>query len=158
MQFRTFGLTTILALGVGATSVLAGENGTGESESLGRNKIEFTIGNTHAEHGDNAFTFAASYNYRFSEQASVGVLVEHAFDPLDSWVVGVPFKLYPGEGWVLTAMPGIELEGGEEEPLFRIGVGYEFELDGYSLTPEINADYVDSDVAIVLGLSIGFSF
>ena len=61
-----------------------------------RNKIELGIANTHTEHGENAFTLAASYNYRFSDFASIGVLGEYAFDPLDQWIVGLPLKFYPG--------------------------------------------------------------
>ncbi len=124
-----------------------------------RNKIELGIANTHTEHGENAFTLAASYNYRFSDFASIGVLGEYAFDPLDQWIVGLPLKFYPGKGWVLVAMPGAEFHNGHEEALFRLGVGYEFELEGgYSITPEFNADYVDDEIEYVIGLTFGFGF
>lgn len=124
-----------------------------------RNKIELGIANTHTEHGENAFTLAASYGYRFSDFASIGLLGEYAFDPLDIWVVGIPLKLYPGHGWVLTAMPGAEIHNGHEEALFRLGVGYEFEIEGgYSITPEFNVDYVDDEVEYVVGLTFGFGF
>ncbi len=134
------------------------EGGAHETEEHHRHKIELGIANTHTQHGDNAFTLAASYNYRFSEIASVGILGEHAFDPLNIWVVGIPLKLYPGHGWVLTAMPGAEIHNGHEEPLFRVGVGYEFEMDGFSITPEFNVDWVDNEVEYVIGVSFGFGF
>jgi len=125
-----------------------------------RHKIELGISNTHTEHGENAFTMAASYNYRFSESASIGVLTEYAFDPLETWILGVPLKIYPGAGWVLTAMPAAEIHDSHSEPLFRLGVGYEFEIEGTnsSLSPEFNVDWVDDEVNFVIGLSLGFGF
>ncbi len=129
-----------------------------ESEEHQRNKVELGIANTHTEHGENAFTLAASYNYRFSKAASIGVLGEYAFDPLDQWVFGLPLKFFPGQGWVLVAMPGVEIHGGHQKPLFRLGVGYEFEMDGYSITPEFNVDWVEDEVEYVIGVSVGFGF
>lgn len=136
------------------------ENNTAHEgvEAHHKNKIEIGISNTHTEHGENAFTMALSYNYRFSDIASIGVLGEHAFGDLDTSIFGLPFKIYPGQGWVLTAMPAVERHGSHNEELFRLGVGYEFEMEGYSITPELNADYVDDEVNIVAGVSIGFGF
>jgi hypothetical protein len=123
--------------------------------------LEFFVGNTSADHHgerENAVSTGAQYRYQFSEVVGVGLLAEYARDPLDSWVVGVPLVIgLGGSGWQLTAMPGAEIEDGDSEPLFRAGIGYEFEMrGGYTLKPEINVDWVDGDTAIVAGISIGF--
>ncbi len=123
--------------------------------------LEFFVGNTSADHHgtrENAFSVGAQYRYQFSDAFGVGLLAEYARDPLDAWVVGVPMVVGLGDrGWQLTAMPGAEIEGGEQEFLFRVGLGYEFETrGGYSLKPEINVDWVDGETSVVAGISIGF--
>lgn len=161
MQYQAMTACTAIGLLFSTGTAFSSEaiqSETHEAEEHHRHKIEFGIANTHTEHGEDAFTLAASYNYHFSDMASIGILGEYAFDPLDIWVVGLPLKFYPGQGWVLTAMPGAELHGGHHEPLFRLGVGYEFEMDGYSITPEFNADWVDDEVEYVIGVNIGFGF
>jgi len=123
--------------------------------------VEFFLGNTRADTptGDeNALSVGTSYHYLINPTVSIGLLGEYASDPLDSWVVGAPVIFRVGEGWHLTAMPGLEREQGESEFLFRVGAGYEFELNGYSLKPEVSADFVDGDLAIVTGISIGLRF
>lgn len=146
----------ILALTSGV--VCAGGALSDEEHGHQKNKFEMSLSNTHTEHGENAATFALAYHRRVSPLVSVGILGEHSFGHLDTNIVGIPVKLYPNKGWVLTAMPGAEFHGGHHNPLFRVGVGYEFEMGGYSITPEVNADFVDGETNIVAGISIGFGF
>lgn len=131
-------------------------------EHHGPNIVEFFLGTTYADHHghrEHAFSVGASYRYAFSEVVSAGVLAEYATKSLDAWVVGVPVVFAFGDGWQITTMPGIEIEGNNQEFLFRLGLGYEFEMEGgYSLKPEVNADWVDGDVSAVLGVSVGFRF
>ncbi len=161
MVVRLATLGIIAAFGAG--SVLAedggaiGHGGTSEAHRHA-NKFEFVLSNTHTEHGENAVTAAMSYHRRISPLVSVGVLGEYAFGDIDTGIVGIPVKLYPGQGWVFTGMPGVEIHDSNTEGLFRVGVGYEFELEGFSLTPEVNADFVDGETNIVTGISIGFGF
>lgn len=133
-----------------------------EVEESGPNILEFFVGSTYADHHgarEHALTVGASYRYAFSDVVSVGVLAEYATKSLDAWVLGVPVVFNIGEGWQVTTMPGIEIEGGQEEFLFRLGFGYEFEMEGrYTLKPEINADFVDGEVSGIIGLSVGFRF
>lgn len=127
----------------------------------GRNIVEFFLGGTWADHRgsrEGAGSVGASYRYEFTEIVSAGILAEYTFDPFDSWIVGIPVVFNLGQGWQLTAMPGVEFEGDDKEALFRLGIGYEIEMEGYTLKPEINADFVDGETAVVAGLSIGFRF
>jgi hypothetical protein len=152
----------LAASGMVSMPALAEENDGYESvEAEGPHIIELFLGNTRSEtHNghENAFSVGVSYHYLFNPAVSVGVLAEYASDPLDSWVLGAPIVFRVGEGWHLTAMPGVEREHGESEFLFRLGVGYEFEFTEYSLMPEVNVDFVDGEVAVVIGASIGFRF
>jgi hypothetical protein len=55
-------------------------------------------------------------------------------------------------------MPGVEIHHDESAFLFRAGVGYEFELKQFTLMPEVNADFVDGETNLFLGVSIGVKF
>ncbi len=133
-----------------------------DEEFQGPNIVEFFLGSTRADHrgaNENALAVGAQYRYAFSEGFSFGVLGEYSRDPFDAWILGAPAVFSPGNSaWQFTAMPGIEFEGRDQKFLFRAGVGYEFEMPGYLLKPEINVDWVDGNTAIVGGLSIGFRF
>ncbi len=120
--------------------------------------VEVFLGNTHTEDDEDAFSIGVQYEYRLSPLMGVGILGEYAFEDLDSWVVGVPLTLHPGAGWQLVAMPGVEIENNETSFLFRAGVGYEFELEQFTIKPEFNADFVKGDVNLVFGASLGVGF
>lgn len=120
--------------------------------------VEVFLGNTHTEEGVDAFSIGGEYEYRMNPLLGIGVLGEYAFEDVDSWVFGVPLTIHPGAGWQLVAMPGVELEGDETTFLFRVGVGYEFELEQFTIKPEFNADFVDDEVDLVFGASLGFGF
>lgn len=121
-------------------------------------KLNLGVGFTRKEGGDSGFTLAASYDYRFSSPASIGLLGERAFGDVDTWVVGAPVKLYPGGHWVVITMPAVEIHDSETEPMFRLGAGYEFEMEGYAIAPEVNANFVDGEVNLVAGIVFGFGF
>jgi hypothetical protein len=40
----------------------------------------------------------------------------------------------------------------------RIGGSYEIKFSGFSVSPELNFDYVDDDIAVVGGVSFGWKF
>jgi hypothetical protein len=140
-----------LGLGLGPGLAVAEEPGS-------PNSVEFGLGNTHTESGEDAATIWATYQRRLNSRIGVGVLGEYAFGDLDTWVVGVPLTYHAGEHWKLVLMPGVEIEDGDSETLLRIGAGYEFEMDRYTIKPEANADFVGGDVDYVFGVSIGFGF
>lgn len=165
---RPLNATAIFAAVSGATiapvQVLAND-GTHAFEMGhdGPHIFEVFLGQTYADHhgqDEQAFSIGAQYRYAISHVMSVGVLAEYTDSPFDAWILGLPYVLNLSESpWQLTLMPGVELEGGEKEFLFRTGVGYEFERQGgYSIKPEINFDWVDGEIAVVAGASIGWRF
>ena len=134
-----------------------------EAPSHGPHIFEMFFGGTYADHhghDENALSIGAQYRYAINHSVSVGILAEYTDSPFDAWILGIPFVFNLGEtAWQFTAMPGAELESGEEEFLFRTGLGYEFELEGgYSLKPEVNLDWLDGETAIVAGVSVGWRF
>lgn len=151
----------VLALGPAGASIAQESYADGTVGVEGPNTVEFFLGGVRGDHrgrDETAFAAGVSYRYSLSEATSVGLLAEYSGDPFDAWIVGVPLVFSLGGGWQFTAMPGAELEGGTSEFLFRAGIGYEVEMEGYFLTPEVNADFVDGDVSLVVGLGIGFRF
>jgi len=154
-----FGIATVVMLGLHSVSAHSADlEGYSPEEIENRHHIEVFLGNTQTEEGEDAFTLGAQYEYQFASLMGVGILGEYAFDNVDAWVVGTPLTIHPGAGWQLVAMPGIEIEGNKTKFLFRAGVGYEFELEQFSIKPEFNADFVGGDVNLVFGVSLGFGF
>lgn len=155
---RSVVASTLLALA--PCSLFADSEGAAETHhEHARNSINFGIASTREKDGERAPTFSVSYNHRFADEFSIGALVEYAVDPLHLWIVGAPLKYFPGGGWVLTAMPALEYHNSHSEPLFRLGVGYDFELEGgNTLAPEINIDFVDGSTDLVIGLAFGIGF
>ena len=109
---------------------------------------------------ENGATIAFAYTYRIHHPASAGGLLEYAGGDIDAWLVGLPFKVTPWAGWFLLIAPGVEIESSETSAMFRIGTGYDFELDEkWSLAPEF---YVDLSrffgTTYVFGLAVSRSF
>lgn len=128
------------------------------SEPKERNHIGFFLGSTHTADGDDAFSIGAEYEYLLIPQLGIGVLGEYATGPIDTWIIGAPLTWHVAGGLQLVAMPAVEMEGGESRFLFRVGAGYEFELDKFTIKPEVNADFVDGEVDVVFGATFGFGF
>ena len=45
----------------------------------------------------------------------------------------------------------MEIEDGDAEFLVRVGGLYDIDFTGWSLAPELNLDFVDGDVTVVVG-------
>jgi hypothetical protein len=128
-------------------------------ESEPRSRVGLFLGNTHNREDENAFSIGLSYEYRVAPLIGLGALAEHAAGDIESWILGAPFTLHPYRGLSLVAMPGAEISEDDTHFLFRLGIGYEFELDRHwALAPEFNADFVDSDIDYVFGFSLSYGF
>jgi len=53
---------------------------------------------------------------------------------------------------------GTEFNDGENSFLTRVGGSYEFEFSGWSLSPEVNVDFVDRGTVLVIGASFVWKF
>ena len=134
-------------------------DGVAEEGAESRNRVALFMGNTHNRADENAFSMGLSYEYRIAPLFGVGALAEYAAGDIESWVIGTPITFHPYRGLSLVAMPGAEIAEDDTHFLFRLGIGYEFEIDErWSQAPEFNADFVDSEIDYVFGLSLGYGF
>jgi hypothetical protein len=144
-----------------------------EGEPIHKNAVELFLGNSHTEHHD-GFSVGVIYEYRFPGTiAGIGGLAEYAAGDFKHWILGVPLFAHPYAGWRFVLAPGVELRENDEahgeeqnsehgenknELLLRLGVGYEFEMNKWSITPEINFDFVEHENVLVYGISFGRKF
>lgn len=122
-----------------------------------RHRVELFLGNSHHD-GENGFTVGLTYAYRLHKMLGIGGLVEGVAGDFEEWVFAAPVFIYPYRGLRFVGAPGLSHEHGENEFLFRTGVGYEFEIDRWSITPEFNVDFVDGNQTFVFGVSFGLGF
>lgn len=124
-----------------------------------RNKVALFIGGTHKADVDGA-SIGIEYERRLSELVGVGLLFETT-PSLNERLVGLPgLFLHPVGDLAVLLAPGFENEDGETVFVFRVGVGWDFDLGGgVKLAPEINYDFVDGpDDAVVYGVTVAYEF
>lgn len=123
-----------------------------------RQGIFLFVGKTQ-DGSENGASIGFEYVYRISPHFSIGGLGEYAGGDFDSWLIGIPFYVRPYAEWFVRLAPGLEFADSETNFLFRIGLGYEFEvMPRWLLSPEINADFVDGETRLVYGLTLGWGF
>ncbi len=98
------------------------------------------------------------YEYRLNRTWGIGFLFDYVAGDARTSVAGIPVFLHPAGGLKLLAAPGIERHEGENEFLVRLGLGYQFDLGRWAITPGANVDFVDGDQVYVYGLYIGRGF
>ena len=149
----------VLATGTFGPANGADPDGAASEEGEHKNHVSLFLGNTHNREDEKAFSIGLAYEYRVAPLFGIGALAEYAAGDIKSGVFGTPLTLHPYRGLSLVAMPGAEVTEDETNFLFRLGVGYEFELDRHwTIAPEFNADFVDSDIDLVFGFSLGSGF
>jgi len=153
----------ILGLGSAAAAQTPAEPEP-EPEHTRRNTTELFLGGIweegeDGEDGENAFAVGVAHEYRLFRYVGVGVFAEYAADPLGTWSFGTPLFLHPWLGFRIQLAPGLELDDGDAEFLFRAGLAYEFELsEHWRLLPELNADFVDGTTSVVYGVTLGYAW
>lgn len=110
------------------------------------------------EHGD-AFTLGVDYEYRVNDFLGIGLVAEYAFGDIEAFTYLAVADLHITNNFIAQVGPGVEFFDGEEIPVARVGLLYEFELSGFTLSPQLHYDYHhDHDDAIVAGLAFGIAF
>ncbi len=104
-------------------------------------------------------TLGIDYEYRVSNLLGVGFVLEHAFGELDATTAIAVADIHLDSGLILQLGPGYEHVEGENVFVTRLGMLYEFEFDGFTLSPQLHWDYHDGhENALVAGIALGFSF
>jgi hypothetical protein len=104
-------------------------------------------------------TIGLDYEYRLNPFLGLGAVVEYAGSSLDALTVLAVADLHITHHLIMQIGPGYERTS--EHTLFvgRVGLLYEFELNHWTVSPQLHFDYHDGgDDAIVYGIATGFSF
>jgi hypothetical protein len=123
------------------------------------NVIGLFVGRTSETRRHGEFTLGLEYNRRFSEHFGMGALYEHVFADDEFKIGAISFAYYNGP-WKMYVAPGIEKSKEHDaEFLFRVGAEYAFRIGrGFELSPQADIDFVDGDVVLVFGLTLGKGF
>ncbi len=131
----------------------AQESGT---EAEDRNFIELFVGITHDD-GENDPSLGLTYERRFG-RFGTGFIAEFTKADRRETVLALPFFWHPADSWRTVVAIGTEFSDGENSFLTRVGGSYEFEFSGWSLSPEVNVDFVDQGAVLVIGASLVWKF
>jgi len=131
----------------------AQESGT---EAEDRNFIELFVGITHDD-GENDPSLGLTYEHRFG-RFGTGFIAEFTKADRRETVLALPFFWHPADPWCTVVAIGTEFNGGKNSILTRVGGSYEFECSGWSLSPEVNVDFVDQGAVLVIGASFVWKF
>ena len=148
---------SVFTISIAGLSILAPAAGGAEED---RHGISLFIGGVTetGDDGTSGFALGGEYEDRFHERLGIGALVELATGEVRDVVVLAPLIFHPLGGLALVAAPGAEIDEGEAEFAFRLGIGYEIPAGPFSIAPEFNADIVEGDWTYVYGLSFGIAF
>jgi len=126
------------------------------TESEDRNFIEVFVGITHDD-GENEESLGLTYERKF-DRFGTGFIVEFTNAENREAVLALPFFWHPTESWRTVVAIGTEISDGDHSPLARVGASYEFEFSEWSLSPEVNIDFVDHGTLLVFGASFVWKF
>ena len=131
-----------------------------ETYSLyGPNHISLFIGDTHIDGEGNNNTIGLDYEYRVSELLGLGAVYEKAYGELDATTSLLVADIHLDNGLIFQVGPGIERRHSENSGVGRAGMLYEFEMDRFTLSPQLHWDYHEHGKnAVVVGLAFGLSF
>lgn len=145
---------TVLLLAIDVS--LGEEQGESTHHGFPHHVVGIFLGDTTEDRRD-GLTLGLEYEYRISEPFGIGVIFEHVSGDFDTNVYVLPVAMHRGP-WKMYAGPGLESSEEGEEPLFRIGVEYGFEIGNYELSPQIDIDFVDGDQLFIFGLTLAKPF
>jgi hypothetical protein len=125
----------------------------------GRNHLSVLLANTHVtEEGNNA-TVGIDYEYRVNKLLGVGAIIERAYGELNATTVLAVADIHFHNGLIMQVGPGVELAEDENVFVSRVGILYEYEIEHYTISPQLHWDYHhDESNAVIAGLALGFSF
>ena len=158
MKFCHVLLMTACGLASVAQSVSAQEHA--EAESAHRWAIAGFVGATRV-HGENESTLGLEGGYSVSPEWSIGAVVERSNRRRDTTLVLAGIGWHPfGPGLRLQLGVGTKDPSGTRELVYRLGFGYEFELENsWLLKPYIAVDFIENEEnEQVFGLYIGRGF
>ncbi len=117
--------------------------------------LSLFVGNT-SDDGEDSVTIGIDYERRVSDVIGLGTVVEYAGQDIDALTLLGVADIHIWEGFAIQTGPGIEFIDDDGVFVFRVGALYEFEFgDGFTLSPQVHADFTSRSDAIVAGLAFG---
>ncbi len=126
------------------------------AEAEENNFIELFVGITHDD-SENELSVGLTYERRF-DRFGTGFIAEFTKAGRRETILALPFFWHPVEPWRTVVAIGTEISDGDNSFLTRVGGSYEFEFSGWSLSPEVNVDFVDHGTVLVFGASFVWKF
>lgn len=170
--FMKFLITVFLTLFVLATSLFSAGHHHHAAAFLGATTGTYTDGHT-------SLTVGLEYEYIFSElspKIGVGFIGEMVFAEHSETVFALPFIVHPIYDLKVFVAPALimfsEEIPGQKDPFgneivttessnewfVRIGAGWDFHFDQFSVSPLLSADLIAGKLYLVYGLSFGIGF
>lgn len=156
-KLATTCLALISTIFLSATSA----NAEAEHGSHGKkNHASIFIGGTNVPEEDHsAFTIGIDLEHELTHRFGVGLVAEHAFDPIDATSLFAVLDIHLGGGFVLQTGPGLEWVDDETYAAGRVGLFYELEIqDDLIVAPTVSYDISEGEDSIVFGVAIGTKF
>ena len=158
LSTRTLAISSLISLCSACASIEEATGDRRESEWTERpHHISFLFGGT-VDDEEEAATIGVDYEYRVSEFLGLGGVAEYAFDDIDATTLLAVADLHLTNQFIVQTGPGIEFIDDEEEFVFRLGVLYEWELEGYTFSPQLHYDATSGEDAVVFAVAVGYGF
>ena len=145
-----------LALSFLVCATMAAQAQEADEEAEKQNFVELFAGITHDD-GENDASLGLTYERKF-DRFGTGFIVEFTDSDSRETILALPFFWHPAEPWRTVVAIGTEISDGDNSFLTRIGGSYEIEFSGWSLSPEVNIDFVDRGTVLVFGASFVWKF
>ena len=154
---RVYLATVLLGASAYASGVGAKENAHHWQSTP--HHLSALVGTTYTKECDNAFTLGIDYEYRLNDFLGVGFVAEYAYVDLDAYTYLLVADLHITNHFIAQIGPGLEFHGSHKMEVARLGLLYEFEMAGITVSPQLHYDYHrNHKSAVVAGLAIGMSF
>lgn len=125
----------------------------------GLHHLSVLVANTHASGEGNSPTIGLDYEYRVNKLLGVGAILERADGKLNATTLLAVADIHFWNGLIMQVGPGFERSNHDSIFVTRLGVLYEFEVENFTISPQLHWDYHDGEPnTIVAGAAFGFSF
>ncbi len=110
--------------------------------------------------GKHAVIYGIEYQYRIHDRFSLGLFYEQSSGDFDAESFGIPASIFVTEEFKILLAVGSERKLFEEddEIFYRLGLGYDIELERVTVSPSGWVDFVNGKEIYFLGLTVGFGF
>jgi len=125
----------------------------------GPHHLSVLLADTHIDGEGNNFTVDIDYEYRVNQLLGLGGVVEKANGELDAVTTLAVADIHLNNGLIFQLGPGYERRHHENVLVSRIGGLYEFEIENFTISPQLHWDYHEHGPnAVVAGIALGFAF